>query len=806
MAGVKIQKFLGIAPKISPELLPNTAGQVASNVKLSSGDVVPYPQPVVVANTNRTGTIKTLFALRDPTSSELKWLSWTSEVDIAKSAIDIDGEQRFHYTGDGAPKVSNYEKATSGAGPYPSGYFDLGLPVPPDSQVLTTSAASFTTKTSASFARDGGNIATVVTSTPHGLRTGTLITLSGFTYRQGTYDQTGLPLITITLAGHGLANGAVVSLDFLLGTATDGVFTVSAATTDTFQISVPVSATTSGDVRLSISTFNATNVQCTVINDTTFTYFSPGPQVTTNTYTDGKLDIGGLTQARTYVYTWYTPWEEESVAARPSETLYIKEGQVVTVTGIPTSAPAGNNFVRGVRLYRTLPTASGTEYFLLRTLWFPGTIASVQRSGNVSIVKTTDYHNLSIEDRFKISGCSDASFDITDGVVTDVIDPYTFEFSQTAGDVGLTGASGTLYHDVSERNDLAARYWGDGSYDFVDDFDSRNLLTILDSDEYDPPPEDLKGLVVLQNEIYAGFVGNQIYFSEPSKPHAWPVKYIRTVEPNIVALAVLNNYLLVMTDSYPYYVTGSDPNVLTVSRIDAQYPCVSKRSVVSMNYGVVYATHEGLAVYSPVTGPTIVTRQLQSQDSWNAILDPSTIVASFYNDDYFASHSTGAFTFERDEQVGGYFIDCDVSYTASYYDSVSNALLYVSGTNGDIYQWDKSGQPNMTHEWKSKVIVTKNFINLGAARVIADYTSLTTTWDLATQTWGAYTGLWNAADQITFRMWADKQLIYTTTLNSSSMFRLPTGYRTDTFEVGVEGNVRVRAIHLGETPIDLRTA
>jgi len=38
------------------------------------------------------------------------------------------------------------------------------------------------------------------------------------------------------------------------------------------------------------------------------------------------------------------------------------------------------------------------------------------------------------------------------------------------------------------------------------------------------------------------------------------------------------------------------------------------------------------------------------------------------------------------------------------------------------------------------------------------------------------------------------------------VFRLPSGYRSDTFEVGVSGSARVRAIHVGETPYGLRTA
>ena len=72
--------------------------------------------------------------------------------------------------------------------------------------------------------------------------------------------------------------------------------------------------------------------------------------------------------------------------------------------------------------------------------------------------------------------------------------------------------------------------------------------------------------------------------------------------------------------------------------------------------------------------------------------------------------------------------------------------------------------------------------------------------------WNSTLENWDAADNITFKLWVDKQLILTTTVTDSDVFRLPSGYRTDTFEVGVTGDVRVRAIHLGETPLGLREA
>lgn len=787
--------------------MPNTSGQIAKNCKLYSGDLIPYPEPVVVDNTFRTGTIQTLYALRDPDTQTLEWLSWPTEVDIARLATDEDNEQRFYYTGDGAPKVSNYELATSGPKPYPVEGYDLGLPLPPDGSEPTTVAATFTEKNTSAFSRDAGNIAGITTSVAHGLRSGNIITVSGFTFRSGTYDQPGTTTITVTVTAHGLANGASVTLDFTSGTAIDGSFVITNVTTNTFDIIVSATATTSGNVNLSLASFNATNVECTVVSPTQFTYFSPGAQFGPQFYADGRVNLAGLTQARSYLFTWVTPWFEESIGSPPSDDLFIKEGIIVTVSGLPTAPPSGNYFVRGIRLYRTLPTASGTEYFRLQTLWFPGTLARVQRTSNVSRVTMTDYHNLNIDDRFKISGSPFLLFfDITGGIVTNVIDNYTFEYAQVSGDVASTAATGTLFHDIAQKLSEPARYWGDGTFNFTDDFDSRLLLSILESDEYDAPPENLQGLVLMQNNIYVGFVGNQLYFSEPALPHAWPRKYIRSIEDNIVALAVIGGFLLVLTDAYPYQVVGTDPNVMRVTRVDAPYACVSKRSVVSMSYGVVYSSHDGLALYSPSAGPVIITRAIQNQDTWNADLDPATLISVFYGDDYFGSHSTGSIVFERNEEIGGYFVDSEYTFTAAFYEPLTGKLFYVSGTNGDIFLWNDLNQPLSTQEWKSKTIITKDFINLGAARVVADYSNLTTSWDLTNINWEAATEVWNSTDEITFSLYVNKELIFTTGINDSGLFRLPTGYKSDTFEVGVEGNVRIRSIHLAETPVGLQSA
>ena len=98
---------------------------------------------------------------------------------------------------------------------------------------------------------------------------------------------------------------------------------------------------------------------------------------------------------------------------------------------------------------------------MLATLWFPTDVSTVERASNVSTVTLAHPHNFITGDRFKISGCSDSSFDITGGIVTEIVNDYTFKYAQTASDVASTAATaGTLFHDVSESISDTARYWG----------------------------------------------------------------------------------------------------------------------------------------------------------------------------------------------------------------------------------------------------------------------------------------------------------------------------------------------------------
>ena len=782
---MKITKFLGRFPKTATEHLPDTAAQVANNCKLYSGDLIPYPEPAVTGYTTRTGGVKTLYAMYNPLTGDPVFLSWAGVVNIATPSIIYDTDQRIYYTGDGAPKVTTYDLATAGAGPYPTASFRLGLPLP-DTKVTT--AASAVPSVAVSTIARAANQMTVVTSTAHGLTNNSIISLAGVTNLSGTYSQSGTT-VTNTVTAHGLSTGDSVTCLFTQTSGTgeypaSGTYQITGTTANTFTVTVGNSDADTGVVQVLMGSLNANNIPITVVDSTTITFPSTGFSLSAKAFTGAKVTLSSTPVARTYIYTWVSDWNnEESMGSEPSTEVVVREGQVVTVSSIPVAPPSGNYNVRGVRLYRTVTGLNESDYLRLKTLWFPAAISTIQRASNVVTVECAVRHKLSVDDRIKLLGVtSDASFNGEGFVVVSVEDDFTFTFAQTDADTALlTETAGKLYYDVSQRDTDTAVYMTGST--FTDNFDVRLLFSAYESDDYAPPPADMKGLVAINDGMMAGFVGNVVYVSEPDKPHAWPNANKKTLEHNIVAMASVYGSLLVTTEKYPYILTGNTPENMSVTRVDAVLPCVSARSLVSMNYGAVFATNEGLAVYSPTSGAQLATNNIFESDTWNATLDPSTIVAGYYRDQYFASHTTGGLTYALDQQTGGQLTTVDDVFTASYYDALNNRLYFTAGTDGVIYEWDDTTQPKQTAQWRSKTFISKDYMNYGAARIIADFTT---------------------GKAVTFRLYADKGLIFSTQVTDNKPFRLPSGYRSDTYAVEVLSDIRVRAIHLAETVLGLK--
>ena len=178
--------------------------------------------------------------------------------------------------------------------------------------------------------------------------------------------------------------------------------------------------------------------------------------------------------------------------------------------------------------------------------------------------------------------------------------------------------------------------------EYVDAKGDIDLGEAMSTAEYGLPPENGRGLVPLANGIFAVFEGNEISFSEPYLPYSWPDAFRLTVAGSIVALGVSGMALVVLTTGTPYYVYTTHPSIPKLSpedfgqsRLAEITPCVSPRSVVSTEFGVIFAAPDGLRVLQGEGPSKLATEALVGTDEWVTFFDPVNIRGVYYDATYF---------------------------------------------------------------------------------------------------------------------------------------------------------------------------
>lgn len=359
------------------------------------------------------------------------------------------------------------------------------------------------------------------------------------------------------------------------------------------------------------------------------------------------------------------------------------------------------------------------------------------------------------------------------------------------------------------------------------------LGTSLLSTNWYPPPTDMHSITVLPNGSAVGISGNQLCYSEPYQLHAWPPAYRKTAAYEGVALGSIGT-TVVMTTVGPHYVAqGADPSTVVMQESQGEsYPCVAARGVVSLPDGVVWPTENGLAVQS-LAGAALFTADTFKYDEWQA-LKPSTIVAAAHDGRYVmrfqreGSTVTEVLLFDRAEAA--FAVGADVFADAMFSDRFNKKMYFTD--QGKIYSWDTNENVRLTFDWMSKEFELPLPINLGAAKVAADFTvtpeetaalaaaaaAVVAQNDamLAGNGWkgGELNGR-NIAritvndsplldppalvyDQLWFYLYADGELKFGKQVTTDRPFSMPRGYKADNFAVRVQGNVRVRSIEVGD--------
>lgn len=396
----------------------------------------------------------------------------------------------------------------------------------------------------------------------------------------------------------------------------------------------------------------------------------------------------------------------------------------------------------------------------------------------------------------------------------------------------VTGTTGVTSYFLVANIPIGTATYADTTLDAA-------LITVLPSLTWVPPNAAMTGLTAFPGGVLIGFFGNTLCFSEPYRPHAWPIQYQISLDYNIVGVGVSGSTIVVTTAGSPYLVTGTTPASMNAVKSELFQPCLSKRSIVDVGNGVKYACPDGVAFIGIGVGE-ISTRDLIAPYQWITNFFPSTLVSAAFQGRYYGIYQVGTI---GGVEVGAGFTLGDGAtnglgqiaelYTALWVDPLTGLLYAV--LNGDIVQWDGDTANMASYDWRSKYYLNTKPGNYGAIKIDANYAALTTGFsaaaaqamrDLATNTaliaaekvrgklgthmlgevtlgGSAMVGAGNSASFttpfLTAQVYANGSLVWTHSMTSNAPVRLPSGFKHDGWEFRLSGNIDVYKIGAGET-------
>jgi hypothetical protein len=327
---------------------------------------------------------------------------------------------------------------------------------------------------------------------------------------------------------------------------------------------------------------------------------------------------------------------------------------------------------------------------------------------------------------------------------------------------------------------------------FDDDF-SPTLVALnetLPSATWSPPPDTLEGMVAMPNGFLVGFSGRDLLFSEPFRPHAWPVDYTLSVEDEIVGLAVFDTNCVVLTKGIPQMASGVNPGGISLIKVGPTNACASRRSIVAMPGAVIYASEDGLNAIT-VGGNDLLTRDLIGRDEWRKDYHPEAMLAARDGDARyvgFFSPGRGFMLDFKESALGITFVSTtagDGTVIGIDEDAEGRSAILLTG-DGEAHTFSAATLPPKTFIWRSKEFFVPRPLNLGAGQINVDNTAVPF-------------GL----GDMRLRLWADGVPTFDELVPVGTAFRLPTGYKAQVFQFELETTAAVSRVVFTETPREL---
>jgi hypothetical protein len=163
---------------------------------------------------------------------------------------------------------------------------------------------------------------------------------------------------------------------------------------------------------------------------------------------------------------------------------------------------------------------------------------------------------------------------------------------------------------------------------------------------------------------------------------------------------------------------------MSQEKVPLPEPCVSKKSITSDQFGVLYASPNGLVSIAPGT-QDVISRALFTRDEWQTYL-PSSIVGAIYQNMYIAFYQVGstkaALVLLRGDSPP--LITFETAAQAVFVEKATANIYIVSSTDNLVYQLDADPVNMLFYEWMSKKFILNEPTNYAVSKSQADWESL----------------------------------------------------------------------------------
>lgn len=358
-----------------------------------------------------------------------------------------------------------------------------------------------------------------------------------------------------------------------------------------------------------------------------------------------------------------------------------------------------------------------------------------------------------------------------------------------------------------------------------------SFAEILKTEDHNPPPPCIDGVVTLGMAVTAVWQGRDIWFSEPRLPNAYPDQHRQTIDDDIVGIYSFNDQSygngeiflgVILTKGAPYTIRGTMPEDMTITKLNRIAPCLNPMGVLTHEGNVFYTSTDGLY---RITDNTVynITTEWFTLDEWQQ-LSPQEMRIAYYNDRLFAfSPWRDGLMFKYPRENNQHQYDCVyiTKRTHSTAQLPDGDMVITQGRQA--FLWEHSAE-KLVATWRSKIFTNAGLWKptvgkvisdvhryaLGDARTVYQQMKLEQQYRAPWYDVGKflrhhpeYEKYYNYlySQVITFTIYGDGQEVYSRAVRSQKPFRLKRDRRKIYWQYEVKTQVDINEIHL-QTSLD----